>query len=102
METVVGGNRKSGRENSRIVTIILFVIAAVFLFGTLPAPAVVPDAASNDGFQPKLFKGHVQKTRTHLDLSKRNTLRGEKAEKKYKEDEILVKFKAGVSEDRSE
>ncbi len=73
MEKVMRG-KKGKKENFRIIAFFLVVIAA-FLLNALPASAVMLDKSVSVPNSEK------------------------KQEKKYKEGELLVKFKAGVSED---
>ena len=92
MKSSVVGDRKRERMNSKIVTILLVCFIAFFL-GALPALAVMRDSAAKGDFQPQI-SDKDKKALSAPGLFKTDLLR----EKKYKEDELLVKFKVGVSE----
>ncbi len=95
------GNGKRERMNGKIAAILLVFFIA-FVLGALPASAVMPDAASNNDSQSPVSTNNVLKADTVPGSVKGEAWLGKKPEKNYKEGELLVKFKSGVSEDSRE
>src|SRR3990172_2632563 len=95
MKRGVGASRR--RVKNLRIMIAIFLIFLINFIGAPPATAaMIPDAALNGEPDLPLSANINDKIKTVLHSSKRH-VQPEKKSEQYKEGEILVKFKAGVS-----